>query len=205
MPGQNWLLAMDNKNAETFRNKKIYEVNGYPAVTWPEHLKSVGDGGMVYVHSVIAHEKYGDYNTDVWHVHHINGDKWDWSQNNLILFEKSSHSSTHNKGVKRAERIKLKCKFCGDLFLKLKSSVDYRINQGQSSFYCGEGCFSKSNERINWPKKNELEEMVWEKPVSHLAEELGVSGKAIAKRCNKLGIETPGRGYWQKKKIEKAM
>lgn len=52
--------------------------------------------------------------------------------------------------------------------------------------------------KITWPSNEELAKLVWEKPRSTLAKELGVSDKAIAKHCEKNKIEQPGRGYWMK-------
>lgn len=50
--------------------------------------------------------------------------------------------------------------------------------------------------QINWPADEELRKLVWETPRSKLAIQLGVSDRAIAKRCSKRNIEQPGRGYW---------
>lgn len=49
------------------------------------------------------------------------------------------------------------------------------------------------------PKPDVLEEMVWKMPATKVGEHFGVSGRSIKKRCRKYNIETPGRGYWQKK------
>jgi len=46
--------------------------------------------------------------------------------------------------------------------------------------------------------KEELEKLVWEIPTSKIAKQFGVSDTAIAKRCKKLGIKKPSRGYWAK-------
>jgi len=59
-------------------------------------------------------------------------------------------------------------------------------------------CYAISREIIAWPPRDELERMVWAKPSTDIAEELGVSDSAIKKRCRKLGIKKPGKGYWQK-------
>lgn len=53
-------------------------------------------------------------------------------------------------------------------------------------------------EKISWPTKEELEKLVWEKPTMILAKELNVTDSAIGKRCKKLGINKPPRGYWAK-------
>lgn len=47
-----------------------------------------------------------------------------------------------------------------------------------------------------WPDESTLKEMIWRVPASTIAEMLGVSGSAVKKRCKKLGLETPGPGYW---------
>jgi len=46
--------------------------------------------------------------------------------------------------------------------------------------------------------REELYEKVWSMPGSKLAEEFGLSDVAIAKRCKKLNVPRPGRGYWAK-------
>ena len=44
--------------------------------------------------------------------------------------------------------------------------------------------------------RQDLYELVWSKPMSELARDVGISDVALAKRCRKLGIPVPGRGYW---------
>ena len=46
--------------------------------------------------------------------------------------------------------------------------------------------------------REELHEKVWSLPGSKLAEEFGLSDIAIAKRCKKLNVPRPSRGYWAK-------
>jgi hypothetical protein len=44
--------------------------------------------------------------------------------------------------------------------------------------------------------REDLYELVWSKPMSELAKDFGISDVALAKRCKRLGIPVPGRGYW---------
>ena len=44
----------------------------------------------------------------------------------------------------------------------------------------------------------ELQKLVWCKPVTEVAEEMGVSDVAVSKRCRKVGIKTPTPGFWNK-------
>jgi hypothetical protein len=44
--------------------------------------------------------------------------------------------------------------------------------------------------------REDLYELVWSKPMTDLALDFGLSDVALAKRCRKLGVPVPGRGYW---------
>ena len=52
--------------------------------------------------------------------------------------------------------------------------------------------------KIVWPSAEALEKLIWEKPTSQVAKDLGVSDKAVEKHCKKLGLKKPPRGYWAK-------
>lgn len=54
--------------------------------------------------------------------------------------------------------------------------------------------------KIEWPSKEELEKLLWEKPTTSIAKDLGVSDKAVEKHVKKLGLAKPPRGYWSKQK-----
>ncbi len=50
------------------------------------------------------------------------------------------------------------------------------------------------------PSKEILEQMVWEKPLSVIAKELGISGGNIIKQwCKQFKITHPTHGYWQRR------
>src|SRR5713101_8807832 len=48
-------------------------------------------------------------------------------------------------------------------------------------------------------KRADLYALVWEKPVTHVAREFGMSDAAIRKIGVKHGIPTPSLGYWAKR------
>lgn len=59
---------------------------------------------------------------------------------------------------------------------------------------------ARSNSRkVIRPSKDELSEMLWERPTTHIAKEFGVSDIAVTKWARFYGIEKPPRGYWAKK------
>lgn len=50
-----------------------------------------------------------------------------------------------------------------------------------------------------WPTDTQLAKLVFEKPLTRIAADLGVSDNAVRKRCMTRGIELPKNGYWQKR------
>lgn len=47
--------------------------------------------------------------------------------------------------------------------------------------------------------REQLYELVWAKPMQHLAKQYGVSDRALAKLCTRRQVPVPPRGYWAKK------
>lgn len=47
-------------------------------------------------------------------------------------------------------------------------------------------------------KRTQLYQMVWEKPMTKLGTELGISDVGLAKACRRHGIPVPPRGHWAK-------
>ncbi len=46
--------------------------------------------------------------------------------------------------------------------------------------------------------REELHDLIWSLPATKLAADFGVSDVAVAKRCRKLNVPRPARGYWAK-------
>lgn len=115
-------------------------------------------------------------------IDHINGIGDDNRLENLQFLCPNCHSQTDNFAGKNLNKKNKKyfCK-CGKKILK--SSKE---------------CISCSKQKISWPSKEDLEKLVWEKPTQQISLDLGISDTAIAKKCKKLGIKKPPRGYWAK-------
>jgi hypothetical protein len=54
------------------------------------------------------------------------------------------------------------------------------------------------NYKIIWPDEETLKNLLWTKPTTHIAKDLGVSDKAVEKHIKKLKLSKPPRGYWGK-------
>lgn len=46
--------------------------------------------------------------------------------------------------------------------------------------------------------RRELYDLVWARPMMHVAAQFGVTGTGLAKICERYAIPTPPRGYWTK-------
>ena len=55
-----------------------------------------------------------------------------------------------------------------------------------------------SRDRIPNVSPAQLQELVWSNPMTHVAKELGMSSRGLAKRCTRLGVPTPPNGFWKK-------
>jgi len=139
---------------------------------------------------VLAYECVKCGNNGMWmgekislHLDHINGDRNDNQIENLRILCPNCHSQTptHSGKDKRAK--------CRDCFKIITS------HQQQRCQACANKLLVKRPMKFDI-SKSELEKLVWEKPTEQIGRDFGVSGNAVAKRCKKLGVDKPPRGYW---------
>jgi len=167
--------------------------NGYLECYYPEHPNAMSNG-CVYYHRLVMENSLFRYLDNSEYVHHKDENKLNNKSSNLQITDVKEHNTLHRVIPEK------ECPVCHKMF--------YRSSR--TAIYCCKECFFKSNyfvnvngdltrkPKIEWPSKEELEKLVWEKPTTAIAEELGVSDKAVSKRCKKYGIEKPPRGYWAK-------
>jgi hypothetical protein len=86
----------------------------------------------------------------------------------------------------------INCVICGSIILLPPSHVKRRYRHT-----CGGDCLRTYRERFSISPDHLFFE-VWSRPTMKIAAELGVSDKAIDKRCKREGVTKPPRGYWAK-------
>lgn len=122
---------------------------------------------------------------------HINGDNIDNRLENLRFLCPNCHSQTPNFAGKKLKKIN-KCD-CGNVIHN--SSKMCRKCAGKIPRVMPT---KSGRQKINWPTKEVLDKLVWQKPTMEIAKNLGVSDVAVAKKCKTYGIKKPPRGYWAK-------
>lgn len=140
------------------------------------------------------------------HVDHINGDWSDCRQSNLRFLCPNCRSQTPTFGSanhKQDRRPNLVCNRCARLFFRRRSQLKWA---GQR-VYCSLKCATAGRpgrHKISWPEDEQLRALIWVRPATIVAAELGVSSPALKKRCRSRGIDTPPRGYWRKLETQAA-
>jgi|AGFS01.1.fsa_nt_gi HNH endonuclease. len=159
---------------------------GYYYVYDPTH-EMANASGKVYVHRYVAQQHYGIKLTTNLHVHHIDENKLNNDPSNLQILTESEHTALHSNG----SVTELECKICKKIFSFWTS--DMRT-------YCSVDCYINDPSRKKFEvSADELQMLVYNYPVTKIAEIFGVSDVAIHKRCNKLGVTKMPRGYFLRK------
>lgn len=55
------------------------------------------------------------------------------------------------------------------------------------------------NRKVEWPSKDVLEKLVWEKSILQIGKDYGVRDNTVRKWCRRYGIKCPTVGYWQRR------
>lgn len=160
--------------------------DGYIYFYMPQHPLAAQNGSVsIQRHIMSAHLRRWLKPDEA--VKFINNDRSDYRLENLKLVP---YDEIFKEVTKPGRQVKLTCEICGTPF-----SVS--LYQSKRRKHCSLKCGAKAQRRFDITPE-ELADLVWEMPTTHIAEMYGVSDKAIAKRCKKHNIQKPPRGYWAK-------
>lgn len=174
--------------------------------------------GRRIVHRMVAAKKLKRELRPEEEVHHIDEDKLNNVESNLMVFKnKAEHSRWHSflkVGVDPSnffveengaffydytkDNMRV-CPICGG-----KTANRLKVQ------YCSKGCYTlaatkERNALINTvintdtrPTKIELHKMIWNTPLTEIGKSYNVSDNAVKKWAQKHDIPLPGRGFWAK-------
>lgn len=121
-------------------------------------------------------------------VHHVDRDRKNNDLSNLRLMNIAEHSLLHaveDRGFKLETR---SCPAC---------HYSFECSSKSNQVYCQFSCAVFAKQKFSLSRED-LYFLVWTMPTTKVAKTLGVSDVAVAKRCKKLNIPKPPRGYWAK-------
>ena len=156
--------------------------NGYEMVYMPTHHRA-DSTGYVYEHIVIAEKKLGRLLNKNECVHHLNEIRNDNREENLIIFKTiSDHTAFHNGCEIELE---------GDVYVA-------KIHPNNICPSCGEykdhkaklciNCSRIASRKVERPSKEELLELIKNKPFTQIGKQYGVDGNAIRKWCQSYDL-----------------
>lgn len=168
-------------------NFKIDKGTGYLYCYNPTHY-TANKAGKVLEHVYVMSESIGRKLHKDECVHHIDRDKTNNLLSNLRLMSIAEHTLLHHVEDNGYELQVTTCSSCQVTFEHSKR--DHRV-------YCSRACADKERETFTISRED-LYLLVWSKPTTEVASLLGVSDVAVGKRCKKLNVPKPPRGYWAK-------
>lgn len=164
---------------------------GYFYIYLPKH-ELANASGKVYMHRYVASLKLGRLVTSNEHVHHVDEDRGNNSPDNLEVLSAEEHAIQHMR--ERFPPVQVFCSHCGIEFMCPLSRYNKSIS---GKLFCSENCNTMYSRKFE-VDRDALLDLVWTYPTTKVAKILGVSDTAVSKRCKKLEIPKPPRGYWAK-------
>lgn len=196
-----------------FKNSGKTYLCGYIAVYMPEHKRAFKDNGSVYEHILVAEKMLGRELKDGECVHHIDGNRTNNSEDNLMVFSTNNdHIACHGgceiiKQEDGAYKSKQK-RFRYFYNNRTKEDIDNNIEDVGSitiipsgydicpickkrlKTYKAKMCIECRNKetRKNIPSKEELEKNIYNIPFTKIGEMYGVTDNAVKKWCRGYGL-----------------
>lgn len=158
----------------------IRELNGYRLIYEPSHpkaMKSQNWEGYVYEHIVVAEKFLGRNLRENEEVHHLDENRANNRQENLLVLEDSQHHKLHGWLTYGSQRKKPEyCLICG------------KVIQGEAASYCSYECCKFAFRVTQRPSKEVLQNEINSMSLLQVGKKYGVSDNAIRKWMKSYNI-----------------
>ena len=190
-----------HKNKSSQSNKKQFArvriLNRYRVIHKPHHPKAMQSEnwkGFVYEHIAIAEKMLGRSLTDAEVVHHLNGNRADNRQGNLLVLESGQHAKLHMwiangaPGIERFRQNGVKSRKSKAAEPKYCEVCDLTLQAKQKRF-CSPECKSTAA-RTSWPSEEQLTKDLKRLSREAIGRKYGVSGNAVKKWAKQYAAKT---------------
>lgn len=146
----------------------------------PSH-KDASKDGLVYEHRIQASKKLGRDLKKIEHVHHIDGNKYNNDEDNLMVFKTNSDHVAFHNGISHI--LDGDVYICPDKNVKKIICPICKINYMDRTSKSCSTCSNKNRRKVNRPTKEELIYLIKEYNFEQLGKKFGVTGNAIRQWC----------------------
>ncbi len=167
----------------------FFDDGGYLYFSCPKHPLAQ-QNGAVAVHRHLMSVQLGRWLGYDDMIYFVNRNPKDVSLENLQVVSRQEFFKLVVAPDGWEPKAEIICRQCKKPFVVAASQKERR-------HHCSKECMGIA-QRLFEVSPEELHDLVWSMPTTHIAAEFKVSDKAIEKRCKKLGVEKPPRGYWAK-------
>ncbi len=148
------------------------------------------ENGFVSQDVLVAERMIGRPLNDDEVVYHINQDDRDSRQDNLVVVVGAPSALHLTQWAENGKKGVLKtCPVCGKKFNRRANTCSY-------------ACAHISRQKKNRPTEEQLAHLLWQMPVTHIAEHYQVTDRAVHNWVTGYGITSkPPLGYWHRREI----
>lgn len=206
----------------SYEDKQVIQMGEYPSIYMPDHHRASKTSGCVYIHILVAEKKLGRNLTPDECVHHVNGNKNDYSKDNLWIFKTIADHTAYHCALQYGLNYALICTdgvmecvtYSHNLYPETYVFPDIYVQQHANTKkvvvknvcpicgnhkslkakYCA-SCY-KNIRKANIPPEEELKKLLKTKNYSQIGRIYNVSANAVKKWAKSYGL------YQSKKRFE---
>jgi hypothetical protein len=163
-------------------NRIIDKALGYVLVYMPTHHRAKPNG-YVYEHVVVAEGMIGRQLRENEDVHHLDFNRANNREENLLVLEHAQHTKLHN-WISNGQIIDRN----GERGLTIYCKNCLKVLSGEQTRYCSNTCFNIDNRKVDRPSRDDLQNDISSMSFLAIGRKYGVSDNAVRKWARIYGL-----------------